>query len=435
MTPDTSTAVAPIVSAVRSGAAPDAAVRRSLAAIAARDAEIGAFERVRAEAARAEAAALSRRSELRRLPLAGVPVAVKALLDPEGDHVVVQRLRAAGAVVVGTTRMPEACLWPATDGRGVVTRNPWSPAHSAGGSSGGSGAAVAAGLVPMAHGTDGLGSVRIPAAACGVVGVKPGRGVISPVGLGGGDWFGLTEHGVLATTVRDAALMLSVLAADPALARVVEPRGGLRVGVSVDPPLTGVPVDTEVVRATFAVAAALRPAADRVERTRVRYPLTLGVALGARWFAAAAAELAELPPGHGAPERRTRGHAALGRGARHLVRPGHAASWRRQALELFAGHDVLVTPLLARGPLRAGPWSEHSWPANVAAGVLSTGGFAAAWNLAGFPALTVPGGVHPRSGLPIGVQLAGPPGSERLLLGVAAAVERLRPWPRTAPAG
>ena len=158
-------------------------------------------------------------------------MAVKELLDPDGDHVVVRRLREAGAVVVGSTRMPEACLWPATDGDGVVTRNPWSREFSAGGSSGGAGAAVAAGLVPMAHGTDGLGSVRIPASCCGLVGVKPGRGVI-PVGLGAGDWFGLTEHGVLATTVADAALMLSVLAADPSLARVHEPR---RASASASP--------------------------------------------------------------------------------------------------------------------------------------------------------------------------------------------------------
>jgi amidase len=430
--PDSSTAVALIVDAVRSGAAPDAAVRRSLAAIAASDAGLGAFDVVRDAAARVEAAALSRRSELRRLPLAGVPVAVKAVLDPDGDHLVVRRLKAAGAIVVGTTRMPQACLWPTTDAGGVVTRNPWSPERSAGGSSGGSGAAVAAGLVPMAHGTDGLGSVRIPASACGVVGVKPGRGVVAPVGLGGGDWFGLTEHGVLATTVRDAALMLSVLAADGALARVVEP-AGLRVGVAVNPPLAGVPVDIDVVRATFGLAAALRERDHRPERLRVRYPWTIGAALSARWFAAADDELAGLSP-IGGPEPRARWHAAAGRRARPAIRAADAIAWRERALELFGTYDVLVTPVLAGGPLRAVPWAARSWPANVAASVLSTGGFAAAWNLAGFPAISVPGGVHPRTGLPIGVQLAGPPGSERLLLGVAATIERLRPWPRTAPA-
>jgi amidase len=430
------TAAAPIVDAVRSGAAPDEAVRRSLAAIVARDGAIGAFDEVRDAAARAEAAALSRRSELRRLPLAGVPVAVKALLDPDGDHLVVQRLRAAGAVIVGTTRMPEACLWPTTDGGGVVTRNPWSPGHSAGGSSGGSGAAVAAGLVPMAHGTDSLGSVRIPASACGVVGVKPGHGVVAPVGLGSGDWSGLTEHGVLATTVRDAALMLSVLAADAGLGKVSEPRGRLRVGVAVNPPQPGVPVRAGVVRATYGVAAALRAAGHDAERTRVRYPATLGAAVAARWFAAAADQLADLPPALGAPERRTRVHAALGRRSRAAIRPSQVEAWRRLALRHFDRYDVLVTPVLAGPPLRAVPWSERSWAANVAASVLCTGGgFAAAWNLAGFPAVSVPGGVDAGTGLPVGVQLVGPPGAERLLLGLAATVERARPWPRTAPAG
>ena len=285
---------------------------------------------VRADAARAEAAALAGRSELRRLPLAGVPVAVKELLDPDGDHVVVRRLREAGAVVVGSTRMPQACLWPATDGEGTrdpwITRNPWSRDYSAGGSSGGAGAAVAAGLVPMAHGTDGLGSVRIPASCCGLVGVKPGRGVV-PVELGGGDWFGLTEHGVLATTVADAALMLSVLAADPMLARVEEPEESLRIAVAVNPPLAGVPVDTEVVRATFAVAAALRAAGDRVERTAVPYPVTLGAALSARWFGAAREEIADLTaqhPGHRI-EPRARRHAALDRATRPLLRRASAA--------------------------------------------------------------------------------------------------------------
>jgi amidase len=436
MTPDAPVAGAvTVVAAVRAGAGPGEAVERSLRAIAARDAQIGAFAEVRADAARAEAAALAGRSELRRLPLAGVPVAVKELLDPDGDHVVVRRLREAGAVVVGSTRMPQACLWPATDGGGVITRNPWSREYSAGGSSGGAGAAVAAGLVPMAHGTDGLGSVRIPASCCGLVGVKPGRGVV-PVGLGGGDWFGLTEHGVLATTVADAALMLSVLASDPRLARVEEPEESLRIAVAVNPPIVGVPVDTEVVRATFAVAAALRAAGDRVERTAVPYPVTLGAALGTRWFGAAREEIADIVERRpGRPiEPRARRHAALDRVTRPALRRTSAAAWERRAQTFFGRYDVLVTPLLATGPLRARAWSERGWARNVVASVRSTGGFAAAWNLAGFPALTVPAGVHPDTGLPIGVQLAGPPGSEPLLLAVASTIERLRPWPSVAPA-
>jgi len=410
------------------------AVERSLAAIEARDGELGAFASVRADAARAEARSIAQAPASRTaadLPLGGVPVAVKEMLDPDGDHAVVRRLRDAGAVIVGRTRMPQGCLWGTTDGGGVVTRNPWNPDRTAGGSSGGSGAAVAAGLVRMAHGTDGLGSVRIPAACCAVVGVKPGHGVIAPVDLGAGEWFGLSDHGAIATSVADAALMLSVMAADPSLADVEEPAGGLRVACSVTPPVAGVPVATEVVRATFAAAAALRETGARVERDGPRYPLTAGPAVTARWFAAAADEAAELADADLEP--RTRRHAEVGRVARRAVRPAQADSWRDQALQFFARYDVLVTPVLATGPLRADRWSERSWAANVVANVLCTGGFPAAWNLAGFPAVAVPGGVDPRTGLRVGIQLVGPPGAERLLLGVATSLERLRPWPRVAP--
>jgi amidase len=417
-------------------AAGPAAVERSLAAIAEADATLGAFSSVRAEAARAEARSIAQAPTTRtgsgEMPLGGIPIAVKELLDPDGDHVVVRRLRDAGAVIVGTTRMPQGCLWGTTDGGGVVTRNPWNRRWTAGGSSGGSGAAVAAGLVRMAHGTDGLGSVRIPAACCAVVGVKPGQGVIAPVDLGVGEWFGLSEHGAIATTVADAALMLSVMAADPSLARVEEPTAALRVACSVTPPVAGVPVETEVVRATFAAAAALRETGARVERDGPRYPLTAGPAVTARWFAAAADEATELDDADLEP--RTRRHAAVGHLAHRLVRPAQADAWRDQALRFFSRYDVLVTPVLATRPLRAERWSERSWAANVVANVLCTGGFPAAWNLAGFPAVAVPGGVDPRTGLRVGVQLVGPPGSERLLLGVAASLERLRPWPLVAPA-
>src|SRR5437764_449203 len=114
----------------------------------------------------------------------------------------------AGAVVVGTTRMPEMGLWALTDDETAVTRNPWRTDRTPGGSSGGAAAAVAAGLVPIAHGNDGLGSVRIPAACCGLLGIKPGRGVV-PAHMPVDDWFGLTEHGILATTVADAAIGLA----------------------------------------------------------------------------------------------------------------------------------------------------------------------------------------------------------------------------------
>ena len=129
----------------------------------------------------------------------------------------VRRLRGAGAVVVGITRVPELCVYGTTDSTYGITHNPWDLDRSPGGSSGGSAAAVASGTVPVAHGNDGMGSIRIPSACCGLVGIKPGLGVV-PADLGDGSWFGMAENGPLATTVDDAALMLSVLASRPELA-------------------------------------------------------------------------------------------------------------------------------------------------------------------------------------------------------------------------
>src|SRR3954453_19893328 len=170
-------------------------VREHLGRIAAGDPELNAFCTVLPEAALAEAAAVDASPRRSELPLAGVPIAVKDNVGVTGevstdgslahdpapattDHAVVARLREAGAVVVGITRVPELCIYSATDGPGTVTRNPWDTARSSAGSSGGSAAAVAAGVVPLAHGNDGMGSLRLPAAACGLVTLKPGSGVV-----------------------------------------------------------------------------------------------------------------------------------------------------------------------------------------------------------------------------------------------------------------
>ena len=167
-------------------------VGEHLALVAARDAGVGAFVRVRATAALAEAAAVDARPDRAELPLAGVPVSIKdsiavtgepmrtgSAATPRGpqeeDHPLVARLRAAGAVVLGLTNLPELAIYPFTDSAYGITRNPWDLSRTAGGSSGGAAASVAAGMVPLAHGTDGLGSVRIPAAACGLFAIKPVR--------------------------------------------------------------------------------------------------------------------------------------------------------------------------------------------------------------------------------------------------------------------
>src|SRR5947209_9923227 len=217
-----------IAAAVQAGRlSPREVVDACLARIAATDAGIGAFHLVDADGARRAAEALAARPDLSGLPLAGVPVAVKDNLDVAGlptrygsaatspepataDDPIVARLRAAGAVVVGKTRMPELAIWPFTESRAFGgTRNPRDPSRNAGGSTGGGAAAVAAGMVPLALGSDGGGSLRIPAANCGVVGLKPGRAV---AGLATGHWYGCTAFGPIAATVADAALALDVLA-------------------------------------------------------------------------------------------------------------------------------------------------------------------------------------------------------------------------------
>ena len=227
------------------------AVTEALNRIADRDPTIQAFVIVRGRTALAEAAAIDRNPDRARLPLAGVPVAIKDNVAVAGeplrngsratsaepmvvDHPIVARLRAAGAIVVGITAVPELCIWGSTDSPAAITRNPWNTDRVPGGSSGGSAAAVAAGMVPIAHGADGMGSIRVPAASCGLFGIKPGHSVV-PAELGPNSWFGVAENGPLATTVEDAALMLSVLADRSDLSDIAPPRD-LRIAVAAGSP-------------------------------------------------------------------------------------------------------------------------------------------------------------------------------------------------------
>ncbi|MBI4410088.1 MAG: amidase, partial [Gemmatimonadetes bacterium] len=313
---------------VRAGeVSPVEVVRAHLAQIEAMDSLVGAFQLVRAERALREAGALAMRPDLAALPLAGVPIAVKdnvpvageplragsrATPDTawEADHEIVRRLRAAGAIVVGKTSVPELCIWGTTDSAYGTTRNPWDLDRTPGGSSGGSAAAVAAAMVPLAHGNDGMGSIRIPAAACGLFGLKPGAGVV-PAELGTNSWFGLAENGPLATAVDDAALMLSVLADRPELRHVAAPERPLRFAVSIHSPAPGVKVDDEYAAAAFQIGKMLSALGHRVEPADPPYPVRYAVAMLSRWCAGAALE-AELLDG-GWLEPRTRRHAQAGR--------------------------------------------------------------------------------------------------------------------------
>ncbi|MFF7263951.1 amidase [Streptomyces sp. NPDC008159] len=424
---------------------PREVVAEHLARIASLDGRIGAFRTVRAEAALAEADEVAARADLGGLPLAGVPVAVKDNLavrgeatrngsaaTPDGpaaeDHVTVARLRAAGAVVVGLTNVPELCVFGTTDGVHGTARNPWDLTRTPGGSSGGSAAAVAAGLVPIALGNDGMGSLRIPAANCGLIGLKPGFGVV-PADIGHGDWFGMSENGPLATTVEDARLMFRVLAGtDPGEpAPSSSPRS---IALSVRSPLVGVTVTRPYADAARRAAEALAGAGHRVRRADPPYPLWLGTTSLAHWTAGTAVDAERLDPA--LLTRRTRVHAAVGRRFVKGVRAGDRREQLRRRMEpFFAEHEVLLTPALARRGPAAAPWHERGWLRNLLVNT-NYSPLTPPWNLTGWPAMSVPFGTLP-SGAPCAVQLVGRPGSELELLGVAEQLQELHPWRRTAP--
>jgi amidase len=423
-------------------------VRAHLEHIAAVDARVGAFRVVRRTAALIEAAAIDAAPDRGSLPLAGVPIAVKDNVAVAGeictdgspaapqvpqttDHPVVARLRAAGAVVIGITRAPELCLYGATDGPGTVSRNPWDTARSPAGSSGGSAAAVASGSVPLAHGNDGMGSLRLPAAACGLVTLKPGRGVV-PAEIGFDDWSGMAVNGALATTVADLALAHAVLAGEEPTPPAA-PGRPLRIAVSTRSPVPGVRADGPASAAVDEVVALLTAAGHTVVRRNP--PITVGAAAGAlvRWMAGAEDDAAHLGLDRAALQPRSRTHARMGRIVRRagMLRPRTAERFRARMVAWFSDVDLLLSPVTTGPPLPARPWHERSFLVNVTANA-RWAPWTAAWNLAGLPALVLPTGTRPE-GLPLAVQFVGPPGAEGRLLWLAGELERQQPWRRYAP--
>jgi amidase len=421
---------------------PGDVVRECFQRIAALDGELRSFVHLCQEQAEAEADALWRRDDLERLPLAGVPVAIKDSFDvagaptragteairavaAEADSEAVSRLRRAGAIVVGKTAMPELGVWATTDGYWGITRNPRDRERTPGGSSGGSAAAVAAGLVPLALGSDGLGSIRIPSAACGTAGLKPGEGMV-PIERGG-DWRGMTVSGPIAGNVADVALATSVLTARPSIARIGFERP-LLVAFSTRSPLGGDKVDREWRDATRSAADTLARGGHRVREADPPYSLLDGLPIFARWFVGVADSAMDfedsgvLDPSQLAA--RTRRHIQLGRMVRRLGGPRDRLKhrWRQRLAEFFGTYDALITPALAHRPLPAAEWSRRGWARNVY-GNTRYAPFAAPWNLAGTPAGVVSVGVASHGG-PLGVQVVAPIGQERSVLSVMAALER-----------
>ena len=279
------------------------------------------------------------------------------------------------------------------------------PTRTAGGSSGGSAAAVAAGMVPVALGNDGMGSLRIPAANCGLVTIKPGHGVV-PAGIGEGDWFGMSENGPLATTVEDARLMLSVLRATPRPYDRTEP-ATRKIAVSLRSPLAGVTISKPYTTAAREAAALLIKAGHQVRRADPPYPLSLSTTSLAHWTAGTAVDAAGLDPR--LLTRRTRVHAAVGRRFVSSVRTSDSRDRLRRRLEpFFAEHDVLLTPTLARRSPKSVAWHERGWLRNLLANT-NYSPLTPPWNLTGWPAMSVPFGTLP-SGAPCAVQLVGRPG-------------------------
>jgi amidase len=404
------------------------------------DPELNAFRKVMAERAVVDAQqADARRGAGEDRPLLGVPIAVKDVQDVTGevtrygtdaftkpaaqDDELVRRIRAAGAVVVGKTNTPELAIMGDTEGPAFgITRNPWNTDRSPGGSSGGSGAAVAAGLCAAATASDGAGSIRIPASNCGLVGLKPTRDRIpfAPAG----HWYGMSVSGFVARSVRDSALLTSIGAEDDSLREASEPTADrVRVAVSAKPVLP-TPVHADVKRVIGATSERLSSLGHVVEDANPPYPL-LSPAV-TRYLAGQAQDVEELVERPERLQRRTKGFARLGRAVRPALgwalRDDDSARMR----PFFERHDVLLTPVMAVPPVPAGAW-EGLGAVRTLLGMVMAYPFALEWNLTGQPSISVPAGMSD-DGLPIGMQLVGRHGEEATLLALAAQLEAELRW-------
>ncbi|WP_274916591.1 amidase [Streptomyces sp. WZ-12] len=447
-----------------------------LARIERLDDTLGAFltrtpELAREQAARAEAEATAARREDRALPpLHGVPVPVKdltrvagvrctmgsaALADhvPDTDDHVVTALRRAGTVMLGKTNTPEFGLPCYTENRlAPPARTPWDPERSAGGSSGGAAAAVAGGLAPVAHASDGGGSIRIPASSCGLYGIKPSRGRIS-----GGpllhDVTGLSTSGPLARTVADAAALLDAMAGtrpgDPYTAPPLPPGetfadqarrdpGRLRIGVLTQAPLPDTAVHPDCRTAVAKTVALLGKLGHHTEELTLPADDEILHAFTRVWSVMAANR--PVPPG---------GEELLMPLSRHLRARGREVSGTAFAGALYAfrrlaqtltddllspgtGYDVILSPTLAAPPAPVGGLRNDADPQAEFAAVGRFTPFTAFYNATGQPAVSVP--LHwNEQGLPIGVMLGGRYGDEATLIALSAQLEAARPWAHRKP--
>ncbi|MBE7325049.1 amidase [Nocardioides sp. Y6] len=425
--------------------------------------EVGAFVTRTPELALERAAALPREGSS---PLHGVPTAIKDLNPTAGvrttfgsaayadyvpdfsDHVTLA-IEAAGMVSLGKTNTPEfgsPCYTEPDVAPPAVT--PWDRTRTAGGSSGGAGAAVAAGLVPVAQGSDGGGSIRIPASCCGLVGIKPSRGRISG-GPTYGDPVGLATAGTLARTVTDAAALFDVLAGhrvgDPTWAPDPDDTfleasrrrpGRLRIARFIEPVLVDVEVDGECVTAWEDASAMLTSLGHEVVDVPVPLPREAVAVFETCWAVLTA--LSAAPEGREHQLRPlTRWLSERGRavsGPEFGLAIGEMRRFAAQALEALAPYDAVLTPTLASPPVQVGALRNDADPAEDFAAQTRFTPWTSAWNVTGMPAVSLP--THWTSeGLPVGIMLAARPAEDGLLLSLAGQLEDLCDWRSRTPPG
>ncbi|MBI5311181.1 MAG: amidase [Actinobacteria bacterium] len=441
-------------------------VEATLARIDQTQGTLNAFRVVRAAAARDEAAdADCRLVAGERLPLLGVPVAIKDDTDIAGettpfgcpgnfpvkteDAEVVRRLRAAGAIIVGKTNTPEVGQWPVTasDTFGV-TRNPWDLERTPGGSSGGTAAAVAAGVLAAAVGSDGAGSVRIPAAWTGLVGIKTQRGRIS-TWPAAESFNGIAVNGPLARTVEDAALLLDAITgnhpgdlhkpappAEPFSESAKRDPGRLRIALSTRIPFSGFPakLDREIRRKVENLADVLCGLGHDVFEADPNYRL-IGIDFMGRSTPGVREWVEHNVPDQTLLDHRTRDNVKMGGLLKSFTKLAKRAEplLHRQLGSIFKQADVVLAPTTARPPLAADALHGLS---STATDRLIVGAcpYSWPWNVLGWPGVNVPAGLT-RGGLPVGATLLGPADSEGLLIALAAQLESVERWDLRHPAG
>jgi amidase len=368
---------------------------------------------------------------------------------------VVDSFEAAGFVRIGRTSVPELASSPTTENTGrPPVRNPWDLTKSAGGSSGGSGAAVAAGIVAIAHGSDGGGSIRIPASACGLVGLKATRGRVSAGPDAGEGWAGAAVDGVLTRTVRDTAGALQALSTvrpgEPyyppplrigLLSALEAPPPRLRIGFTTDVFEYGSPAHPDCVEATQAVAELLESLGHDVERHRPRalfeaeFEERFDVIVAAEAVASFAALERTLARPIRSAELEPRNAALWERGQRisvkrYLESRHWLQTWARRVADWWTEFDVLVTPTVAAPPPTIG-WFSEAGPEIEKRRIEDYHPYSGQFNVTGQPAISLPLG-RSRSGLPIGVQLVAEYGRDDLLIQIAAQLELAAPWTHAA---